>query len=601
MLFVAWLVLLVVLAIGLVPVWLLRHARREPARDYLRAAYPTRPAVVRNASIAYALRMAAFVPLFAWGASGDLWPPIIASACFGLGTWLVYVVRRPLVEFVDDALAHERSVTVHAFIAREYGNDSRVRVIAASMTVCALFGLVVAEIFAAAAVLGPMLEPSRTLALLLTFAAVAAIATTVALSGHSGVMHSAQLQLGLLYFGLFGATALVLYLHISARTTLRPHVALATAFIAAFGAILLWYRRSRYVDTDTIRSDERSSASRTARTLARFGKILNGVLSALLVLIVVVAVLDLQAAGVLNVAHTSAAALTATTQMPGTALLAIALLALCYPLVDVTNWIRLAALRKTAAGDPPAEHATMRNVFAIYAIESALMGLFVCALGAIAGVALTPSGGEFAHAFAVRLAAADNAIEAIASMLLAICALAAALTTITALLAAGLVTLHDDVLARIGPSATPAEPSMTGVVTLRRRTLVAALVALGMALVVAGTLAWTSLRDELATVTLSALLSVLCAVQISLAPLVVGALVAHARSGHEGVTRNSGQRMMTPGWAVATLASGAGSAVAAVITGFATGTETWLWWAVPASLGAGLVAYALGRAAAPRS
>jgi uncharacterized membrane protein YedE/YeeE len=98
MTFVAFVSLLVVLTIGFVPVWLLRRAPRERALDYLVAAQRTRPAVVRNASIAYALRMAAFVPLFAWGASGEFWPAVIASACFGLGTWLVYAVREPLVQ-----------------------------------------------------------------------------------------------------------------------------------------------------------------------------------------------------------------------------------------------------------------------------------------------------------------------------------------------------------------------------------------------------------------------------------------------------------------------------------------------------------------------
>ena len=96
------------LAIGFVPVWLLRRAPNRRAQDYIVGAQRTRLAVVRNASIAYALRMAAFIPLFAWGASGDPWPAIIASACFGLGTWLVYVARRPLLEFLDDALRGRR-------------------------------------------------------------------------------------------------------------------------------------------------------------------------------------------------------------------------------------------------------------------------------------------------------------------------------------------------------------------------------------------------------------------------------------------------------------------------------------------------------------
>ena len=280
MAFVTFVSLVVVLAIGFVPVWLLRHAPKRSAQDDFVGAQRTRLAVVRNASIAYALRMAAFVPLFAWGASGDLLPAVVASACFGLGTWLVYVARRPLLEFLDDALTGGRSVTVHAFIARAHGNDPRVRLVAAGITLCALFGLVIGEALAAAAFLGPMLKANATLAALLLVAALLSLAATAALSGHAGIMHSAQLQLGMLYFGLFGATLLVLYLHVSARTPLPPHVGVAVAFAAVFAVLVLWYRRSRYVDTETIRSDGAegcADGSRAARALRRFGKILNGV------------------------------------------------------------------------------------------------------------------------------------------------------------------------------------------------------------------------------------------------------------------------------------------------------------------------------------
>jgi hypothetical protein len=110
-----------------------------------------------------------------------------------------------------------------------------------------------------------MLTASATPAAFLFVAALVSIAATTALSGHSGIMHSAQLQLGMLYFGLFGATLLVLYLHVSARTPLPPHVAFAVAFAAVFGVLVLWYRCSRYVDTDTIGSD----CGEGSRTLAR--------------------------------------------------------------------------------------------------------------------------------------------------------------------------------------------------------------------------------------------------------------------------------------------------------------------------------------------
>jgi hypothetical protein len=53
-----------------------------------------------------------------------------------------------------------------------------------------------------------------------------------------------------------------------------------------------------------------------------------------------------------------------------------------------------------------------------------------------------------------------------------------------------------------------------------------------------------------------------------------------------------------PGWALAILAAGAASGVAAVIAYFLTGVEAWLWAAVPGCLGTGLLLYAVARAAA---
>src|SRR5262249_62256775 len=133
--------LAVALVVCLVPIWLLPRRRRRWARDYIVASQPTRPEIAGNASIAYALRMAAFGPLFAWGASGDLWPVIVASVFIGLGVYLVYVLRKPLLEFMDDALGDDRAITVHAFLARQHGNDPRVRALSASLTLCALLGL----------------------------------------------------------------------------------------------------------------------------------------------------------------------------------------------------------------------------------------------------------------------------------------------------------------------------------------------------------------------------------------------------------------------------------------------------------------------------
>jgi hypothetical protein len=151
--------LLIVLSVGicLVPVWLLRRQQHARAQDCCVASQPTPPAVVRNSSIAASLRVAAFGPFFAFGASGDFWPAIVGAVSFGLGLYLIYVLCRPMLEFLDSALAGDRSITVHAFIARQHGHDTRVRLLAASLTLFALLGLVVCEAVAVAALLKPLL------------------------------------------------------------------------------------------------------------------------------------------------------------------------------------------------------------------------------------------------------------------------------------------------------------------------------------------------------------------------------------------------------------------------------------------------------------
>lgn len=76
------------LGICLVPVYSVRRRGYARAQDYFVSGEHTPPGVVQNSSVAYALQMATFGPLFAWGASGDFLPAIISSCSFGLGVCL---------------------------------------------------------------------------------------------------------------------------------------------------------------------------------------------------------------------------------------------------------------------------------------------------------------------------------------------------------------------------------------------------------------------------------------------------------------------------------------------------------------------------------
>jgi hypothetical protein len=565
--FATLLPLVLALGISFVPVWLLRRPNHGRAQDYFVSSGPTRPEVVRNASIAYALRMAAFGPLFAWGATRDLWPALIGSAFLGLGVYLIYILRRPLLEFLDGALSRDRSITVHEFIARQHGNDPRVRLLAASLTVFALLGLLGGEALAVAALLKPLLPPSAAVCLCV-FGALLLTALHAIPSGHSGVMHSAQLQLGMLYLGLLGSTTLLLYLHVSALTPMPPHGTLALAVITVCCASMLSYRRSKYVDTAPIEG---------ARLLSRFGKILNPCLSVLATLTIVVALTALYAAGLPAIVRDGAAALRTGTRVPGVGLLALCLLALFHPLVDVTNWQRLAAAAKDMGGIEPDRRSTVfRGLFRMYAVETALVWLFVGMLGAIALGAIDASGGEDPLSdFVAQLVRADNDVTAVVLALLLICACAAALSTMSALFSASLCTIRYDLL------AASKEPTAT------RRSIVAG-GALGLAVAAALCVADLSLQISFTGSTFLALLLAFCCAQLALAPLVLGPIVGRARGGSGAVS---------PGWALVVLGSGAASGLAAVTVYLATGTEAWLWAAVPACVGSGWALFVCGRAA----
>jgi hypothetical protein len=501
--------------------------------------------------------------------------------------YLIYLLRAPLLEFLDSALSRDRSVTLHEFMARQHGNDPRVRLLAASLTLCAFLALLVGEALAVAALLEPMLPEGAATAYLFAIGAGLLMMLHAVPAGHSGAVHSAQLQLGMLYLGLFGSTALVLYLHASARTPMPPHGTLAVVLVAACSAIVLGYRRSRYVDTDPIRSATSDSAPHKgwacARLLSRFGKILNPLLSLLLVAIIVVALMELSAAGLPTLLRDSDAALRAGTRVPGVGLIALCLLPLFYPLVDVTNWQRLAAIRKDVISGVEAgrRSAALRRVFRTCAVESSILALFVCMLGAIAvAAAEAPSGANVLQAFVARLTAEDNGVSGVAAPLLLICVVAAALSTMSALFSASLCTIRYDMVA-------PGQGRAADEATATRRTLVAG-GGLALACAAAFVVAGASLPISFTTGTFVALLSAICCAQLSFAPLVLGPIVARRRGGSGAVS---------PGWAFIILAAGAASGVVAVIVYLATGIEAWLWAAVPVCLGSGTLLFAIARAA----
>lgn len=590
MLLLVFLALVLCAGICLGPVCLLRCQPYRTAQDYFVSSQPAPPAVLWNSSIAHAFRIAAFGPFFAWGASGDLWPAIVSSLFFGLGLLLLYVLRRPMLEFLDRALEHDRSITVHAFIARQHGNDRRVLLLASGLTLLALFGLVVGEVVAVAAVLKPLLMGSPTLVYLSVFGMLAVAAVGAILSGHSGVMQSTQLQLGMAYFGLFGSTALLLYLQVSALAPMPPHGTFAVAFVAGWCAVILWYRRSKYVDTNIIRvADLKASQSGRiplgAKWLKKFEQILNPCISIFVVLVVVVAGMEFYFAGVLSIGRDSIAALQAATRLPGVGLLALALLPLLYPMLDVAAWQRIAAIKKggdTEGAQPCRDSATLRAVLRMCVAEGPLLWLFMSLVGAIAVMATeTPIDAEVMPAFIAQLIEDQNEVTVVVLPLFLIAVFAIALSAMMSMFSAGVCTLRFDILPQFLPEPASRNVKTDETIAIRRTLIAGA--GLFLTAVIAFFLADILLRVGF-TSTFLALLLAFASVPFSFAPLVLGPMLfgAHGRVGP-----------LSPQWALTVMSASIASAAAAVAIYVISGNEAWLWATGPLCLGTSLLIFTI--------
>src|SRR5579859_2034549 len=271
-----FLVPVVLLAITLIPVHLLRRRTYARAQDYFISSDPTRLNVIQNSAIAYVLRIAMFVPLFGWGAAGDFWPAVVAAVALGLGLWIVYALRNPLFAFTGEALREERSPTLVAFIAHQHGGDPRLHLFAAALMLISLAGLGAAEAAGLTVILMPVLANDAGLvhALVLSLAMLAILAAVPA--GNAGVMHATQMQLGLIYLGLFGAAALLVYLLASELRPVPPHGTLGVVFVATLCAIMPFYRRVRFVETGPVRDgDDAGAAKRSGKLFTVLLKTLN--------------------------------------------------------------------------------------------------------------------------------------------------------------------------------------------------------------------------------------------------------------------------------------------------------------------------------------
>jgi hypothetical protein len=586
-----FLTLVVFVGISLVPVFLLRRKSYPRAQDYFVSSDPTPPGVIRNSSIAYALKTAAFGPLLLWGATGDLWPAIVSAAFLGLGLALIYVLRRPLLAFFASALRADGSISINQFVARQHGGDARVRMLAAGLTVLALAGFIVCEIIGVATIAKPMLGSSLGV-FLLVCGVVGAMALCVVPAGNSGAMYAAQMQLGALYFGLFGSMVFLVYVQMSSLVTMRPHTTFGLVFIVAFCAVLPIFRRARFIDNNVINaprtsSDETPHATSLARRLRTFQSVLSVSTAVLAGFVIAFAGIELSSFDVPALFRESVTALQAGTHVPIIGLVALALLALCGQIVDLTNWQRIAAFAKdrdAGAAEPSPWSKAFGKFFLSYVIETPFAWLFMCAFGAVVAASIEiTDGADIVQSFAALLIAQDNSFSDTVLVMLFIAILAMALSTTIALFSATLATLRYDLL----PGLRPREPGTPDEAKATRYALGA-----GGALCLVILVAAYVLEERLGfTLTSSGFLALVIAfgsIELAFVPLVLAPFISSRREGSVAAP-------VPPGWALAILGAGAAAGVGAVLVYLASGRVLWLWAAVPACLVTGAALFALAR------
>jgi hypothetical protein len=577
-----------VLGAFIVPVFLSPRQASPRAQDDLVSAGPVGPGVIQNSLIAYAIGLVTLAPLLAWGLSGQFWPGIVYVVFVGLGLSLIYVLRRPVLQFLDDALTQDRSITVHEFISRTHGRDSRVRIVAAALTVFAVCGLIVCQMLALATVLKPLLSGTTgitELSIMMIF--LVAILCSL-FSGHTGIMHATQFQLGLFYLGLFGSTAILLYLQVSELGAMPLRGLVALPLIALICAVIHFGRHGRYVDANPIRSSATSTVPAqvyhehpSARLFSRFQKILNALTGVfaitLMVFALVIAALELLVEGASKAISDDLTALLVDFSVNKITLISLALLSFFHPIVDIVNWQRLAAfVRSPDLNDLKEDQWTeaFRSFCATYVVEVPLVGLFICLFGAVAGLTLaTPTEADSIQAFIVRFLMQENLLATTVVSFLLFGLFALAVSTMASLFSAGVCAIRLDIVPMFR-SAAKSQLAGSPEIKAKRLTLIAAVV-IGFAILMAFHLADTSAGLTMGRAKFLGLVLGFSSAQLSFAPLVLAPLIIGTR----------GFGTLTPGWALAVLIVSSSIGVGITATGVAVGIDLLLPWAAPACLG----------------
>jgi hypothetical protein len=351
----------------------------------------------------------------------------------------------------------------------------------------------------------------------------------------------------------------------------------------------------RYVDSNSlhywvsnIATAYRDRERLRFRLLSRFQKVLNALIAIFMVLAVVVAAIDLYVGGIPTIAHDSAAALQASTQVSKVTLISLAVLPLLHPIVDVVNWQRIAAFEKERDWTYFAESkwtASFKSFYAIYAVEVPLVRVLICLFGAIAGLTLaTPDGRDVGRAFIAHLVAQENFAATTVLSFLLLSLFAMAVSTMSSLFAASLCTVHYDILPMFYSKSMSAQTRATDNAQAIRWTMIAG-AGLGFAVFAAFYVADAGLKITFASASFLVLVFGFSSFQLSFVPLVLGPLIAGS----------GGRGTVSPGWALAIMGVSTAVAIGTTAAYLATQYDLLLSVVVPGSLGSGALLFLLAR------
>jgi len=319
-----------------------------------------------------------------------------------------------------------------------------------------------------------------------------------------------------------------------------------------------------------------------ARLFRRFSRVLNEVVAVLAATTLAIALIELYAQGFPTVIAESVAALRAGTRTSISGLLGLVLLPIFYPIVDTTNWLRIAAMGAdphSARVDVVRTPEAFARVLGMYAGASALLWLLICMFGTIAVLATDmPAGDGIVQSFVARLASQQNDLAGAASWLLFVSVIAMAVLTMSAMFSATLATIRYDIIPAVWPSLTSelAKPSDQAVADKR-----AVVAGGGLCLAIFVVLASINDDPDLSFIGVSFLdlqVACLCA-QLAFSPLVLGPLIG------------GNSAAVSPARAIAVLAAGIAAGQGAIIVSLQPEHKAWLWSAIPSCLGSGLSLY----------